>query len=69
MDEQPIHLGQRLKLLQQQKAIGTTELAKFLRVAPQNVSRMHTQPDMKVSTLADICYYLEISLDEFVFDD
>lgn len=69
MNEEPIHLGQRLKHLQSKRNFSTTELAKLMGVVPQQVSRWHTQADMKVSVLADICYWMEISLDYFVYDE
>jgi transcriptional regulator with XRE-family HTH domain len=69
MIEEPIHLGKRLKELQSKRNFSTGELAKMMGVHSQQVSRWHTQSDMKVSVLADICYWMEMSLDEFVFDD
>ncbi len=69
MNEETIHLGQRLKKLQSERNFSTGELAKMLRVHTQQVSRWHTQSDMKVSVLAEICYWMEMDLDEFVFGE
>lgn len=61
-----LFMGEKLRKLQRDKGIPSTDLAAAFAVPPSEVSRWRYMVDMKMSLAIELAYYFGVTLDEFV---